>query len=98
MTIVFIILAAIVLGLMVSIMLYLEKSYKNRIYINIITKDRFRILDMCVIITDKGPVNGVIYQKEVTECSKYYVMEHKEFITKYMKLSNYEEYARDIKA
>lgn len=98
MTIVFIILAAIVLGLMVSVMLYLEKSYKNRIYVDITTKDRFRILDMCVIITDKGPVNGVIYQKEVTECSKYYVIEYEKFISKYMKLSNYEEYARDIKA
>lgn len=63
MVIVSIIIAALVLGIIVSIILYLEKSYKNRIYVDITTKDKFRILDMCAIITDKGPVNGVIYQK-----------------------------------
>lgn len=98
MVIVSIIIAVLVLGLLVSLILYLEKGYKNRIYINTVTKDRYRILNMCTIITDSGTIDGVIYQKEVTDCSGYYVMAHNKFISKYMKLSNYEEYARDIKA
>ena len=98
MVIVSIIIAFLILGLIISIILYLEKEYKDRIYIDISTKSRYRILNRCDIVTDKGIIDGIIYQKEVTECSKYYVIEYEKFISKYMKLSNYEEYARDIKA
>lgn len=98
MVIVSIIVATLILGIIVSIILYLEKEYKNRIYIDTSTKHRYRILNRCDIVTDKGTINGIIYQKEVTECSNYYVMEYEKFVNKYMKLSNYEEYARDIKS
>lgn len=98
MTIVFIILSVLILGLVVSIMLYIDRVYKSRIYIDAKTKDRYRILDKVEILINNKSITGILYQKEITECSKYFVMESEEFFTKYMKLSNYEEYARDIKA
>lgn len=98
MVIVSIIIAALVLGIIVSIILYLEKEYKNRIYIDVKTKERYRILNKVEILINNKSITGILYQKEITECSKYFVMESEEFFTKYMKLSNYEEYARDIKA
>ena len=64
MVIVSIIIAALVLRIIVSIILYLEKEYKNRIYVDVSTKHRYRILNRCDIITDKGTINGVIYQKK----------------------------------
>ena len=42
--------------------------------------------------------DGVIYYKESEINPKYYVMNIEVFYSKYMKLSNYEEYARDIKS
>ena len=98
MVIIGIILSAIVLGLLVSLMLYLEKVYKDSIYVDIYTKDRYKVVNRCTINISSKPINGVIYYKESEINPKYYVMNIEVFYSKYMKLSNYEEYARDIKS
>ena len=98
MVIVGIILSAIVLGLLTSLILHLEKVYKDNIYVDIYTKDRYRVVDRCIIMSSSRPVDGVIYYKESEINPKYYVMNIEVFYLKYMKLSNYEEYARTIKA
>lgn len=98
MVIVGIILSAIVLGLLASFILHLEKVYKDNIYVDIYTKDRYRVVGRCIMMTSYRTVDGVIYYKESELNPKYYVMNIEVFYLKYMKLSNYEEYARTIKA
>lgn len=69
----------------------LNKEYKERLFVDINTKERCRILNRCIINFNNKYYNGFVYIKEVANCNSSIVMREDEFYAKHIKLSEYEQ-------